>query len=149
DWFIYAALKGTNDTAVQAARQFFERSIDLTAAQAELDWSRPPSELQDALGATKFEDLRELKPLLSPGGTVSRNDWEKVFAQVVRRLRLGTSVIPLDSPTQADFVPESPVAVELRTESPSAPGKPKYRFAMEDYMVIVLESKSQKPICFE
>lgn len=133
DWFL-------NVVSREKTGQLFDKHLDLAAARAELDWPRPANdqELSKTFALPQFQKLG-LGPLVN-GGTVRRDVWEKAFASVVRHLKLGTPVLPLDSSRLPDWPAELLFRLELSAQDPKEK-KPKTRFTIDkDQMVIVVES---------
>jgi hypothetical protein len=130
-----------NDHTINQARELFQAPLGLPVVQTELGWSRPPAELQQELKQAELV-LRDWKiEPLARGELVPRAAWERAFPHVVRQLRLGTPMIPLDGLTWPDWQPEPSVGVtSFRTED--GKGKPKTRFAIKDNIKIMLSSKS-------
>jgi mono/diheme cytochrome c family protein len=141
DWFIDTVLSllgkpAAADSVLDRSRRLFEKPLDLAAAQAELDWARPLDELQKTLALPAFEKLA----LLAGGGVVRRDTWETQFAPLVRQLRLGTPVLPLDNPARPDYPPEPPFRLQLSAQDPKEKAA-RTRFAPGDQVQIVVESE--------
>jgi hypothetical protein len=91
----------------------FAKDVDFAVACAELGLPRS-EELKGKFAALADPQLASL----AARGKVSRQTWEDGFGRVVRRLGLGTPILPLDGLTHRNFQLEAPLAVRLRTNHP-------------------------------
>ncbi len=97
------------------SKGFLDLPLSLSQAGAEVGLSDSKQFKNDARWKQKLLDFG-FSALLA-GEYVPRDAWEGKFERLVRGLRLGIPLVPLDSLTGADYVPNSPApfGIELKT----------------------------------
>ncbi len=132
----------------QTSSRFLDQPIPARAALAELGLAEPDkAEREKALfGGRQLAAVGLVH--LAYGGAVRRDTWEDYYDQVIREVRHGKPLVPLDSVTRHDYqaVDGPEVIIEARD---AKTGKKKTTFVADDQVVLVVRNKSSSNLYVE